>query len=174
MLINRPWRHVVCAFLLAPLGPVGSASAAPKPRIVPVRVTATYSSQSRENQWSLPVKSTDGSTVYVLSLEPDFDVGHHVITLELVLRGPSGKAEAPNLLDPTGKRHGLQAYDFSANDLAHGVQESAFGKKRMISLYNLGLVLTVSVSKVAVRPVSDTDYQLDALDLQIEVDNINP
>jgi hypothetical protein len=87
---------------------------------------------------------------------------------------PGENADAPNLLDPTGTRHGLQAYDFAANDLAQGVQKSAFGEKRTVSLKSLGLIVRITVLKVAVSPISDGDYQLDALNLQIEVDNANP
>jgi hypothetical protein len=171
---ERLLRCLTFALPLVVLSLLCNANATTRPRIVPVRGTATFSSQSPESRWSVPIKSTDGSMVYVLSLESDFDVGHHVVTLQLVLRGSGDKANAPNLLDPTGRRHGLQAYDFSANDLAQGVQKSAFGEKRMVSLKNLGLVLRVAVSKAAVSPVSAGNYQLDALDLQIEVDNSNP
>jgi len=150
------------------------SNAAAKPRIVPLQTSATFSAQSPENRWSVPIKWTDGSTAYVLSLEPDFDLGHHIVTLELVLRRPGGKTDAPNLLDPTGRRHGLQAYDFAADDLARGVQNSAFGEKRTVSLKTLGLVVRIAVSKATASPISAGNYQLDALDLQIEADNLNP
>jgi hypothetical protein len=117
---------------------------------------------------------TDGRTVYALSLEPDFDVRHHIVTLELVLRHSTDKSDAPNLLDPTGSRHGLQAYDFAADDLAQGVRKSAFGEKRTVPLKSLGLVLRIAISKAAVSPISAGNHQLDALDLEVEVDNLNP
>jgi len=94
--------------------------------------------------------------------------------LELVLRRPGDKPDAPNLLDPTGKRHGLQAYVFSANDLTQGPDKSAFGERRIVSPKTLRLVVRIAVSKAAVSPFSPGDYQFDALDLQIEVDNANP
>jgi hypothetical protein len=145
-----------------------------KARIIPLHTSAEFSSQASGNRWSVPIKSTDGSTAYVLTLEPGFDVGHHVVTLELVLRHPGDKADAPNLLDPTGKRHGLQSYDFAADDLAHGVQKSAFGGGRMVSLKKLGLVVRIDVLKATVSSVSAGSYQLDALELRVEVDNSNP
>jgi hypothetical protein len=145
-----------------------------KPRIVPIKTSAGFSSQTPENPWSIPIRSTDGSTAYLLSLEPDLDVGHHVVTLELVLRHPGDKTYASNLLDPTGRRHGLQSYDFAANDLARGVQNSAFGKKRTVFLKNLGLVVRIDVLKATVSPVAAGTYQVDSLNLQIEVDNANP
>jgi len=146
-------------------------NAAAKPRIVPLQTTATFSTQAPENRWSVPIKSTDGSTAYILSLEPDLDLGHHVVTLELVLRRPGDKTDAANLFDPTGTRHGLQAYDFAASDLAQGVKKSAFGEKRTVSLRDLGLMVQIVISKAAVSPISAGSYQIDALDLQIEAEN---
>lgn len=145
-----------------------------KERIVPLHTSVAFSSEAPGNRWSVPIKSTDGSLAYILSLEPDFDVEQHVVTLELVLRHPRDKANAPNLLDPTGRRHGLQSYDFAASDLARGVQKSAFGEKRTVSLKNLGLLVRIDVLKAEVSPVSAGNFQLDALELQIEVDNSNP
>ena len=171
MLISRLWRYLISVVALTALSLLCNANATAKPQIARLRATATFSSQSPESRWSVPIKSTDGNTAYVLSLEPDFDAGHHVVTLELVLRKPGDNADAHNLLDPTARRHGLQAYDFAANDLAQGVQKSAFGEKRTVSLKSLGLVVRISVSKAAVSPISAGNYQLDALDLQIEVDN---
>jgi len=163
-----------CFFVLclATLGLFSRAVA--NPQIIPLQTSVAFSSHSPESRWSVPIKSTDGSTVYVLSLDPDFDSGHRTVTLELVLRHADDKTDAPNLLDPTGRRHGLQAYDFAANDLAQGVEKSAFREKRTVSLKKLGLVVRIAVSKAAVSRISAGNYQLDALDLQIEVDNINP
>jgi len=169
ILTNRLW---LC-FIAVSLAPLGVSNAAAKPEIVPLRTSATFSARSAQNRWSVPIKLPDWSTAYVLSLEPDFDVGHHVVTLELVLRRPGDKTDAPNLLDPTGRRHGLQAYDFAADDLAQGAQKSAFGEKRTVSLKNLGMVVQIAVSKAAVSPLSAGNYQLDALNLEIDVDNSN-
>jgi hypothetical protein len=169
-MIDSLSRYIVAASVLV-LSLVSNAAG--KPRIVPVQASAAFSAQSPEKRWSISIKSTDGSTAYVLSLEPYSDVGHHVVTLELALRRPGDKTGASNLLDPTGSRHGLQAYDFAADDLAQGVQKSAFGEKRTVSLKGLGLVLRIAVSKAAVSPISAGNYQLDALNLQIEVDNSN-
>jgi hypothetical protein len=78
---------------------------------------ATFLSTSLESRWSATVKSTGGKTVAVLSLELDFDTRNHIVTLEGVLRRSSdNNPDASNLLDPTGRRHGLQAYDFAAGD----------------------------------------------------------
>ena len=150
------------------------SDAAANPRIVPLRTSARFSAQSAENRWSVPIKSTDGRTVYVLSLEPELDVGNHIAELELVLRRPSARNDAPNLLDPTGIWHGLQACDFPGRDLAQGVQKTVFGEKRTIHLKRLGLVVRIAVLKATVSPISAGDFQIDALDLQIVVDNSSP
>jgi hypothetical protein len=163
-------RNIVIASLLLSCLPDAGA----KPQIIPLRTNATFSAQAPEKRWSVPIESANGSGAFVLSLEPDFDVGHHVVTIELVLRRSGDKSDAQNLLDPTGRRHGLQPYDFAADDLARGVQKSAFGGKRTVSLKSLGLVVRIVVSKATVSPISAGNYQLNALDVQIEVDNSNP
>lgn len=164
---RRHWRYFFTACLVTAAMFNGVARAG----IVPLRATATFSAGSPENRWSVPIKSSDGRLAYVLSLEPDFDVGHRVVTLELTLRRPDEKANSPNLLDPTGRRHGLQAYDFAADDLAHGAQRSVFGARRMVSLKNLGLVLRVVISGARVTPISTGRYQFNALVLQISVES---
>jgi hypothetical protein len=150
------------------------SDAAAKPRIIPVRTSVSFSSYSSENRWSLPVKSTDGSTVYVLSLDPEFSAGHHLAVLTLGLRHFGDKPDAPNLLDPIGIWHGIQPCDFVANDFAKGIQKSAFGEKRIIPRKNLGLVVRIVVSKATVSLISNENYQLDDIELQLEVDSSNP
>ncbi len=143
-----------------------------KPKIVPFQTRMTFSSRSRGHQ-SLRIKSIDGNTAYILSLEPDLDVGNHVVTVELVLQRPNDKAGASNLLDPTGKLHGLQSYDFAANDLAQGGPKSVFGQKRIVRVDRLHLVIRVVVSGAAVHPIASSNYQIDELTLNVEVDNSN-
>ena len=145
-----------------------------KPRISPLQTIATFTSKASKDRWSVSVKSTDGTTAYVLSLEPDFDVGHHPVTLELVLHRPGDRADGSNLLDPTGIRHGLQAYDFAADDLARGPQKSAFGENRTIPLNSLGLVVKINVSKAVVSQISPGSYQLDGLGIRIKIEAATP
>jgi hypothetical protein len=149
-------------------------SGAAEPRIVPLRAEAVFSAKNAQNLWSVPIRSTDGRTVYVLSLEPSNDNHHHPVVVSLVLRRIGDKPDSPNRLDPTGKWHGLQAYDFAGRDLKDGVQKSAFGEQRTVPLRNLGLIVHISVSKAVVSPVSTEFYEVDTLDLQIKVDNLGP
>ncbi|HXN19049.1 MAG TPA: hypothetical protein VN875_11995 [Candidatus Binatus sp.] len=64
----------------------------------------------------------------MLGLAPEFDAGRHVVTLALALHRTGENTDAPNLLQPTGRSHGLRAYDFAADDLAHGVKKAAFAR----------------------------------------------
>ena len=145
-----------------------------KQRIVPLRTTAVFSAQSPDNRWSGPITFADGTAAYILSLEPELDHGHHPITVELTLRRVDDRTDDSNLLDPTAKLHGLQPYDFAADDLAEGPQKSAFGRVRKVSLKNLGLVIRITVLKAIVSPISGGHHQFDGLELQIEADNSNP
>jgi len=167
----RLYRYL-SALSLVILGSMSNAAA--MPRVVPLRTSVTFSPRSSVSQWSVPIRSDDGRTVYVLSLEPEFSMGKHLAALTLVLRHFGDKNDAPNLLDPRGIWHGIQPCDFVANDLAQGAQKSVFGDKRTISRKDLGLMLRIIVSNAMVSPLSAGNYQLDALDLQIEVNNSNP
>ncbi len=149
-------------------------NAAASPRIISVRTSVSFPSHSSKDRWSFPIKTTDGSTVYVLSLDQDFSVGNHLAVVTLVLHRFGDKPGAQNLLDPPGIWHGIQPCDFVANDLAHGIQKSIFGEKRIITRKDLGLVVRIAASTATVSPTSNGDYQLDAITLQIEVDNSNP
>jgi hypothetical protein len=150
------------------------SNAATNPRIVPLRTNAAFSSESAKKHWTARIKTTDGRAAYVLSLEPDYSVGNHLAVLNLVLQRSGDKPDAPNLLDPTGIWHGIQPCDFVANDLAQGAQKSVFGVNRTILVKNLGLAVRITVAKAMVSPTSAGNYQLEALNLQIEVDNSSP
>ena len=167
---SRP-RYFCIAALAAFVLATGATAA---PGILPLRTTATFSAHTRGKSWSEPVKLADGRTAYFLSLEPDYDVGHHVVTVELVLRRPRGKGDSSNLLDATERAHGLQSYDFAADDLARGARMSADGENRVVSLKNLKLVVRISITNAGVSPISEGKHQIEELELQIEVDNYNP
>ena len=130
---------------------------------------------SNQAKWSIPIKSSDGHTVYTLSFDhPFLWVGGQLEGVDLVLQRPHDKADAPNLLEPPGNWHGLQAYMFAADDLAKGGQHLAFGEKRTITVNKLGLIVRIVVLNAKVSPISSEDFQLDSLNLKIEVDNLTP
>jgi hypothetical protein len=162
----HPRLLLISALVLCPLLQAGTNT-----RIFPLQTSATFSFTSRETRWSVPIKAQDGSAAYFLSLEPDFDTGHHVVTLELVLRQAGKGRKGPNLFDPTGRLHGLQAWHFNADDLAHGVEKSAYGNIRTVPLKSLDLKVRVVVSDATVSPISSGRYELEAIHLQIDVAN---
>lgn len=135
---------------------------------ISMQATATFSSRFPEKHWSVPVKSTEGQTLYVLSLEPDFDTHLHIVTVELVLRSPNTKTEGPNLLNPR-KLFGLQPYDFAAVDFSHGIDKSAFGKNRELVLRDLSLVVEMTVLEAKVSPTNSGSYQIDKLKVKVGV-----
>jgi hypothetical protein len=148
--------------------------AGPSPRIVPLRTNMIFSAHAKQKYSSAVIRSINGREIYALSLEPDFDVGHHVVRLELMLRWLGDTTNARNLLDATGREHGLQSFDFAADDLARGVSKSAFGENRTVLLRNLGLIVRVNRLPVAVSPVAAGQYQLEHLEVQIRIDNLIP
>jgi hypothetical protein len=162
--ISRIWRWGFAA--LFALGLHMAAWATP---IDSLHVRADFSANSAKTVWSVPVTRTDGSTAFVLSLEPDIDISHNVTVLELTLRRPDARADDSNLFDPTGTRHGLQSYDFAAADFSRGIGASAFGPNRVVALKSIGVVVEIKVLSAVVTQVSQDNYRMEALDLQIDV-----
>lgn len=171
MLFVRGWRTVLTVLALLALCPLSHAVTSPK--VIPLRANVSFTAtQSAQFHWSVPIKSTDGHTVYVLSLEPDVSrtAAPHLEGLSLVLRRPHEKADSQNLLSAIRNWHGVQDFMFPAWDYKDGVKGSTYGDKRTIFVKKLGLVVRITVSKAAVS-LSPKYYQLDALSLKIEVDN---
>jgi hypothetical protein len=164
-------RWLMCCVL--PILSLTPANATPT-QIVPLHTTLTFSSQHPKGPNPVPVKSTDGKTVYFLSLRIEPDVKNNPVGIDLVLLHTRASSDDVNLLDPTGKWHGIQPYIFPASDFAQGAEKSIYGEKRIIRLKHLGLELQITVSNVAVTPNSTpySEYQFDALTLQINVDNL--
>jgi len=140
--------------------------------IVPLRTSARITPQSIGSRWSVPVKSSKGHVAYILSLEPEVDVGNHLVSAELVLRPAGENAAKANLLEPSGNWHGLQPYMFPANGFATGVAKAPFGETRKLTLKNLGVQVQVTITEAKVTPISSDGYQLDSLSLDIELSNL--
>jgi hypothetical protein len=133
-----------------------------------------YSAKPSPHPSSFLLKSPRGVT-YRLSLVPEFDVGKHVVVLDLVLQRPDKKGDDSNLLDSTGKLHGYQPYFFAASDFTHGAQKSAYGDLRVINLRQLGMEMRVKVADVNVEPANSTQptgYQFDDLTLEITTESL--
>jgi hypothetical protein len=90
-----------------------------------------------------------------LSLEPDFDVGKHVVGLDLVLRPLNASRHTRNLLEPTTRWHGYQKFIFAASDFANGADRSILGAVRDIPVTRLGLVVRIRVLDVKVVAVAE-------------------
>ena len=130
-----------------------------------------FSAKSSPHSSPFLLKSSRGIT-YRLSLAPDFDVDGHVITLELVLRGPDKKQGDPNLLDSTGKLHGDQPYDFPASDFAPGAAKSTgYGESRVFELPTAGIEMRVRIAEVHVEPIpgSSPNFPSQFGDLTLDV-----
>src|ERR1700687_3442041 len=110
-MILRPVRLALCLIIPA-LGMLSIAAATTT--IVPLRTAARLTTQSSESRWSVPVQSSNGQVAYALSLQPEIDVGNHLVSAELVLRPAGNNAATSNLLQPRGNWHGLQPYMFPA------------------------------------------------------------
>jgi hypothetical protein len=171
ILTNRVLQIVVASLFLALPSLFNLASG---PNIEPLSTKVIFTSKTPDTDWSIPLKSSAGGTLYVLSLKPESDSYGHVLSLNLVLRHSDGKPDTHNLLEPKGNWHGLQEYMFAADDLAKGTRHSAFGAKRKLILPDLGLVLRAVISNAAVAPFTRGNFAIKRLDLEISVENLNP
>ena len=145
-----------------------------KPRIVPLEMRVVFSTAKlAQGPWSVPIKSADGHTVYILSVEPEFlnPESAGMAELDLVLRRSHDKPDAENLLAPEGNWHGVQSFMFPSWDFKDGIKGSVYGEKRTISAERAGLTVEVTVLEAKVRRLSDGDYLFDELDLRIDVYN---
>jgi hypothetical protein len=153
------------------------AYAAGNASVIPYNGILTYPSEKNQTLSSIPIRSSAGAVLYDLSLEPDFDVGHHVVVLNLVLRGPADSSDSPNRFDPTSKAHGYQKYVFAASDFSNGIQKSMYGKKRTIELDSSGVEVQIDVQAATVSAVPATrggEHQFVRLTLRVEVNNHAP
>src|SRR5579871_371061 len=92
-------------------------------QIIPLHGTLEYTASA--NVWpTLTVKAANGSAAYVLTLLPERDVSNNLSHIDLVLHRPRTRDDAPNLLDPPYRWHGLQDYMFNAIDFKDGPEHS--------------------------------------------------
>ena len=131
------------------------------PQILPLKTTATFSLS--ENRWAATLKYADGRTAYVASLEPDFDVGQQLIRLQFVLRHPDDEADAANLASPVRNWHDVHTVRIVPSDFMN--------ESWTISDKSLGLLLPVTIANAAVSKISEGKYQLDAIDLSIDLNH---
>ena len=132
-----------------------SASGAATTSHATFTATLGYPPGSRAPATSLAFHSPHGYA-YRFRLDPERDVEGNVIVVELVMQGASGSSHKSNLLDATGRRHGMQKWFFAASDLAHGAQRSVYGDARTIDLRKLGITVEAKVVGVRVKPTPAT------------------
>ncbi|MHB1206090.1 MAG: hypothetical protein ACYCZX_11005 [Rhodospirillaceae bacterium] len=144
-------------------------------QIIPLHGELEYSAASGE--WpNLTIKAANGSPAYVLTLWLQKDIKGNLSHIDLVLHLPGTRADASNLLDPSGRWHGLQAYDFNASDFTNGPERSIFGKTRTIEIKNRKFNVTFSISKAEIVPVADHpieggEHAFTAFAVDIDVKN---
>jgi hypothetical protein len=159
-------------FLLFAVISNSSAQPAAIPGFVSVQTTVHFDAENSDRQWSIPIKATGGHTEYILSLQPQYWAGGRIEGVDLVLKRSDSAEGTPNLLEPTGEWHGLQAYKFPAAVLAQGIEKANFGPKRSIYVRQFGLVIQIEVVAANVSKFSAGNYKLDALDLRVNVHNL--
>jgi hypothetical protein len=114
-------------------------------RIVPKQMHAQFSQGDSTKVWTDHLDSPAKKTIYTLSLEPDLDVGKHVIVVDLVLRDADEPRTNENLLSPAKNWHGLEPYNFVASDLLHGADRSVFGARRSIKITGRELDVEIQI-----------------------------
>jgi hypothetical protein len=84
-----------------------------------------------------------------------------------------------NLLEPPGRWHGLQAYDFNASDFKNGPEQSIDGKTRTAAIKNRKLKVTFSISNAQIVPAAVADlpiegggYAFTALTVDVDIENL--
>ncbi len=158
------------------LGASLSASAEP---IISATMKVEFSREATTKRWSRQIESTAGKPAYFLKLRPEYAVGHYLIGISLVLQDARRIEGDSNLLRPSGDWHGLQPYNFMAEDLSHGPQHSAFGSHRTIINRERGIIVQIDIldARTSIRHDKNSaippDFpQLDELSLTVSVDNL--
>jgi hypothetical protein len=149
---------------------IGAAYAAPP--IAPLNVTLHWTAAGPVSQ-PVPVRLVDGTTAYLLWIEPEKDADGRIATLNLVLRSKAPGQNA-NLLAPAGNWHGYQLFMFGARDFFEGIDRSAYGATRNFVNIQRPLRVKATVSNVIVAPTGPNGilaYGFISLDLVVEIDN---
>jgi hypothetical protein len=166
------WISVACvlAFVSTPFSP--QKQDAKLARIVPKQMHAQFSQGDSAKAWTDHLDSPANKKVYILSLEPDLDVGRHVIGVDLVLRDADEPKTNENLLSPAKNWHGLQPYNFVASDLLSGADRSVFGARRSIKITSRELDIEIQIVDVKLTALPDGTREIDELKLAVSANNL--
>jgi len=150
---------------------VTTVGQSPSPRIIPLHTKVIFSRLSPARPWSAFVLNSYGKPVYKLFLDAQRNATGNLIVVDLVLTSAVKGNPDANLLNPQHNWHGLQPYSFVARDLAKGPDKSAFGRSRTIEGKAGNIVLQVEILNVRVTPMAEGDYQIEEIELSVEVKN---
>jgi hypothetical protein len=145
-------------------------------QVMPFRGTLTYVPSRTEDE-TLVVKAANGSAAYVLKLLPMRGVKGNIVGIDLVMRRPNAAVDARNLLEPEGRWHGLQDYNFNAIDFVNGPERSTMGPTRTIKIKSRKLSVSFTISKTEIASLTDNssspiDYAFKELIVDVAVDNL--
>jgi hypothetical protein len=147
--------NVIAQSLLLLFASTTACSAATTDIVATFSTVLTYPSGSRSSVTSAVFHSH--GKAYRFRLVPERDVAGNLFGFQLVMEGASrSPGQGPNLLDPTGRIHGYQKWDFLASEFVRGHAPPGWGDSRTIYLPNLGLEVQVSVVRFAVKPTAAT------------------
>jgi hypothetical protein len=141
-------------------------------RIVPKQMQIQFLRGASKEVWADQLYSPSNKKLYILSLEPELDVGRYVVGVDLVLRDAEEAKTDENLLSPAGNWHGLQPFNFMASDLLHGADKSAFGARRTIKVTSRRLNVAIQILDSKVRTSPEGTHEIDELKLSISADNL--
>ena len=165
------WVSVACVLTLVSTPSAPQKHVAALALIVPKRMHAQFSQRDSAKTWTDHLDSPANKKVYTLSLEPDRDVGKHVIDVDLVLRDADEPKTNENLLSPAKNWHGLQPYNFVASDLLNGADRSVFGARRSIKITSRELDIEIQILGVKIGALPDGAHEIDELKLEISAHN---
>jgi hypothetical protein len=159
-LMERYLERALTAFAFGLVCFTGSLSAAQYKNIS----TATLSFPAERGKMAV-LRCSMPQRSWKLMLEPDYDRQGRptVVSLSLVRR-----EGGDNLLYQGRNLHGLQPFDFSARDLANGVNRSAYGQNRRLTLPDSSGVLSIAVDNAVIEGRAATPF-VKALDVTVTV-----
>jgi len=171
------WSLVLC--LCAEVS-VPDCQGAAQPNITPYQAEVFFSrtalnSASPPNDfvgkpvWTDQIREPSGRPLYDISLEPQFDVRHYLVSLWLVLKDVDKPTEK-NLL---WCDMGLEPFMFVARLSTHGPTDSVYGRTRTIPSCAGNIIIKASIVDAEVSTIPDSDdFQWDVLHLSISAQSV--
>jgi hypothetical protein len=145
-------------------------------QIIPFSGTLEYRADG-DTRPKVIVKAANGSAAYVFTLQPEQDVTGELSHLDLVMHRPRASFDADNLLNPPYRWHGLQDFDFNADDFIDGPDHSISGRARHFHIKSRKLDVTITISNVEIAPpkephLDEKNQIFKRLVVDVAVDNM--